>query len=215
MTRDAPSTGSAPDGASDDALMRAFSSGDSGAFERLFQRHRRPLFTFLLHHSGSRGTADDLFQEVFLRLIQSRAQYQPTGSFRAWLFTIAHNVMADDRRRAALRTSPHDGLAPGRDRDGAEAWEEALVSRDGRGDPVARSHAGDLRRHIEAALLRLPEAQREVFLLRERGGLDLGHIAEVTGANLATVKSRLRYALAGLRRLLSAELAALPESSHE
>jgi len=199
---------------SDDALMQAYVAGDAGAFAQLFQRHRRPLYTTLAHHAGSRALAEDLFQEVFLRLIQGCAGYRPSGSFRAWLFTIAHNVMTDHRRRTALRNAPGDERASSEAESG-EPWEEALVARTEHDDPVARSHAGELREHIEAALLRLPEAQREVFLLRERGGLELRRIAEVTGANLATVKSRMRYALAGLRRALSAELASLPESAHE
>lgn len=84
-----------------------------------------------------------------------------------------------------------------------------------RDDPLLRSSARDLREHIEAALLRLPGPQREVFLLRERAGLDLRSIAQATGSNLATVKSRMRYALAGLRRLLSDELTSTPELFHE
>jgi len=188
---------------SDDALMAAFAAGDAGAFERLFERHRRPLFTHLLHHTGNAGRAEDLFQEVFLRLIRGRERYR-AGNFRAWLFTVAHNALTDDRRRSALRASHEEA-----------AMTERSTRDDSLGDPVAGSHAGDLRARIEAALQRLPEAQREVFLLRERGGLELARIAEVTGANLATVKSRLRYALAGLRRLLATELASLPETLHE
>lgn len=192
----------------DEALLQAYAAGDVGAFERLFQRHRKPLYTYLVHHTGRAGVAEDLFQEVFLRVIRGSASYRPGGSFRGWLFTIAHNAMTDERRRKGLRDTR--GEARREDADPGGAWEAALA---GREDPVARTHARDLRARIEAALLRLPEAQREVFLLRERGGLELQRIAEVTGANLATVKSRMRYALAGLRRVLSDEL--LPESSHE
>src|SRR5262249_12672489 len=77
-------------------------------------------------------------------------------------------------------------------RDPDERGGEELGSSAGWNDPIAGTHAGELRARIAAALLRLPEAQREVFLLRERGGLELRRIAEVTGANLATVKSRMR-----------------------
>jgi len=202
-----------PDEPSDEALMRAYSAGDAGAFERLFQRHRRPLFTYFLHHTGSAATAEDLFQEAFLRLIRGCAEYRPTGSFRSWLFTIAHNVMTDDRRRSSLRASTNEQ----REEDGMrhDERDDAVEVGGTRDDPLLRSSARDLREHIEAALLRLPEPQREVFLLRERAGLDLRSIAQATGSNLATVKSRMRYALAGLRRLLSDELASMPELFHE
>jgi RNA polymerase sigma-70 factor (ECF subfamily) len=199
----------APDEPGDDALMRAFVAGDARAFETLFERHRRALFTYLVHQTGDASLAEDLFQEVFLRLIRGSAAYRP-GSFRAWLFTIARNAMTDDRRRTAVREdAPENEPASA---PSAEPWE---MTRAEPHDPVASSHAGELRAHIEAALRRLPEAQREVFLLRERAGLDLQRIAQVTGANLATVKSRMRYALAGLRRVLSSELTSLPEYFHE
>lgn len=195
---------------SDEALLRSYVAGDASAFERLFARHRRPLFTYLLHHTGDSATAEDLFQEAFLRLIRGCAGYRPTGTFRSWLFTIAHNVMTDDRRRSALRSPPEEQRIV--DDEPAQLPLEVAASGD---DPLLRSSARDLREHIEAALLRLPEPQREVFLLRERAGLDLRSIAHATGANLATVKSRMRYALAGLRRLLSAELSSTPELFHE
>lgn len=203
-----------PDQPSDEALLQAYVAGDASAFDGLFARHRRPLFTYFLHHTGNATTAEDLFQEAFLRLIRGCAGYRPTGSFRSWLFTIAHNVMTDDRRRSALRAPANEGREEdrvSRDRHEAEAVEIGAT----RDDPLLRTGARDLREHIEAALLRLPEPQREVFLLRERAGLDLRSIAQATGANLATVKSRMRYALAGLRRLLSAELASTPELFHE
>jgi len=189
----------------DDALMRAFAAGDARAFETLFERHRRALFTYLVHQTGDASLAEDLFQEVFLRLIRGSAAYRP-GSFRAWLFTIARNAMTDDRRRTAVREDEPEN------EPSTAPWETTRAEPH---DPVASSHAGELRTHIEASLRRLPEAQREVFLLRERAGLDLQRIAQVTGANLATVKSRMRYALAGLRRVLSSELTSLPEYFHE
>ena len=74
---------------------------------------------------------------------------------------------------------------------------------------------GELRRRIAAALLQLPEDQREVFLLRERAGLEFRQIAEVTGEKLATVRSRMRYALEGLRRRLSEDLLSCPEGPHD
>lgn len=196
------------DASEDDALMVAWASGDGTAFERLFARHRAPVFTYLLHQTGDRARAEDLFQEVFLRLVRTAGRYEPRGRFRAWLLTIAHHALTDARRRMALRDEGSEIMTESRSTDENANAPSAL-------DPVTGAQAGDLREHLEAALARLPDAQREVFLLRERGGLELRHIAEVTGANLATVKSRLRYALAGLRRLLEDRLTSLPELFHE
>jgi RNA polymerase sigma-70 factor (ECF subfamily) len=198
----------------DDALMHAFAAGDARAFELLFHRHARTLLTFLAHQCGDRDAADDLLQEVFLRLVRGAREYRP-GNFRAWLHTIAHNALTDRRRRAAVREAEVENAMGQHEPEDEAPLDEILAGSPETDDPLLRSHARDLRAVIEAALRRLPEKQREVFLLRERAGLDFAGIARVTGANLATVKSRMRYALAGLRRILSVELAASPETFHE
>ncbi len=186
---------------SDEELMRAWTGGRVDAFERLFARHAGRLLTHLVHLVGDRARAEDVFQEVFLRVIRKRAEYESRGSFRAWLFTIAHNAAADERRRAALR--------------GTEAIAMDERASDERDDPIETTERGEIRERIEAALLRLPAAQREVFLLRERAGLDFASIARVTGCGLATAKSRMRYALEGLRRNLGDALAPAAEIGHE
>lgn len=190
----------------DDTLMLAFAGGDGEAFERLFRRHGGGLLTYLAHLTGERATAEDLLQEIFLRVVRRAREYRPDGRFRAWLHTIAHHALTDQRRRAALRPLASDTMETNEDGNALELAGHA----DG-DDPLLRVHARELGARIEAALTRLPEAQREVFLLRERAGLELAEIARVTGANLATTKSRLRYALASLRRILCAELASNPE----
>lgn len=195
----------------DDALMRAFAAGDARAFEQLFHRHGSSLLTYLAHLTGERAAAEDLLQEVFLRVVRRAREYRPEGRFRAWLHTIAHHALTDQRRRAALRPATSDAMDT---HDDEELAPELATPAHG-DDPLLRVHARELGARIEAALARLPAAQREVFLLRERAGLELAEIARATDANLATVKSRLRYALAGLRRILSAELATNPELSHE
>jgi len=199
----------------DEALMLAYAGGDAASFEALFQRHRRPLFTFLLHNLGDRAAAEDLFQEIFLRLVRGRVGYRPTGSFRSWLFRIAHNALTDHRRRTGLRESQDEETTMTTANDEQVDRFASLPSKELGADPVSRSQDKELRERIEAALLRIPEEQREVFLLRERGGLEFQHIAELTGHPLATVKSRMRYALANLRQRLSESLPSLSECLHE
>lgn len=87
----------------DEALMREYSGGSTAAFEQLYGRYRERLFTYLLHQTSSRPVAEDAFQEVFVRIIRSRLSYQADGSFAAYLFTIARNVVIDNRRRRAVR----------------------------------------------------------------------------------------------------------------
>lgn len=181
----------------DDELMARFAAGDVGAFEELFERHRAPLYTLLVEQTGDPSLADDVFQDVFLRVVKQRGSYRPGGSFRAWLFTIGRNAMNDHRRRARVRED-----------EGATAASEAMP------EPSGRLEADEVRGRIEQALGALPAEQREVFLLRERAELDFASIAEVCGCGLATARSRMRYALAALRRSLHGE-PTLAEPSHD
>ena len=197
----------------DEALMAAYSNGDLEAFEVLFARHRRALFTFLLHRVGDREAAEDLLQEIFLRVIRARGTFDSKGAFRPWLYTIARNAITDGHRRKSVRevVTSEGALAVDGAASGAGVLDQRAATPQVGMDPLTTLAARDLRARIEAALAHLPEAQREVFLLRERARLDYERISEVTGAGLATVKSRMRYALAALRR----HLEDLPEVAPE
>lgn len=168
---------------SDEQLMRAYRGGDVRAFETLYTRHRARLFRFFLRSLPSRTTAEELYQEVWMRVIQARSTYKASARFTTWLYTIAHNRMVDHWRRAGLM----------------------LVSLDSEDVPAADPGP---QRHMEgrqavarfaAALERLPPAQREAFLLHEEGGLSIAEIAAATGTNEEAAKSRLRYAMAKLK----------------
>lgn len=183
----------------DEQLMRRFQRGDARAFETLMRRHRTPIHAFLCRFTGDRARAEDLLQETFLRVVKGAAGWEPRAGVRTWLFTIARNLAADEGRRRVFRDAApldaaRDGEAPLGDRvaDGGRAPDDAA------GDALVRPR-------LEAALAALPAEQREVFLLREHAGLSFPEIAEATGANENTVKSRLRYALVALRDRLAAQ----------
>jgi RNA polymerase sigma-70 factor (ECF subfamily) len=183
----------------DEQLMRRFQRGEARAFETLMHRHRTPVHSFLLRLTGERTRAEDLVQETFLRLVKAAAGWEPRAAVRTWLFTIARNLATDAARRQALRLT--DSLdAPG---DGARPRLASPVAPGLAPDQAAE--ASQLRPRLEAALASLPDEQREVFLLREHAGLSFGEIAEATGVNENTVKSRMRYALLALRQRLAAE----------
>ena len=180
-------------------LMSAYVDGDLSAFEALFARHRRSLFHWILSRVESRAVAEDLFQEAFLRVVRRRSEYRASGAFQAWLFTIARNVLMDHYRRTGRRSEGHTS----RDAEaGTEGRPESIPDASPEVDPARRGQALELGERIEAALRLLPEEQRDVFLLREVGGLDFKGIAEVVGCALPTAKSRMRYALAALRSRL-------------
>jgi RNA polymerase sigma-70 factor (ECF subfamily) len=186
----------APD-ETDEQLMRKFQRGDARAFETLMRRHRTPVFSFLVRLTGERARAEDLLQDTVLRVVKAAPDWEPRAAVKTWIFTIARNLATDSARRQAFRAT--DSL----DEPGPDGAPRPLPAAEGRAPDDA---AGDalLRPRLEAALRSLPAEQREVFLLREHAGLSFPEIAEATGANENTVKSRLRYALAGLRERLAA-----------
>jgi RNA polymerase sigma-70 factor (ECF subfamily) len=167
--------------------MGRASAGDQRAFAELYERHRRAIFTFLMHLTGARPTAEDLLQETFVRAWRGRTRYRASGEFRAWLFTIARRLAVDRFRR--------EGLAWG---ENPEALETA-VSRDA---PDRRAEARDELARLQRALERLPPAQREVILLARLVGAGAEEIARVTGSTPGAVRVHLHRALHRLRALL-------------
>lgn len=175
----------------DEELMVAYAAGDAAAFETLYSRHRGPLFRFMLHQVREHGTAEELYQDVWQRVITARERYRPEARFSTWLFQIAHNRLTDH-----WRAQQHRPAAP------ADAVERAEREADPQ-TPERQLSAFEERRRLQLALQELPADQREVVLLRLEQELSLEQIGEITGVGRETVKSRLRYALDKLRLRLN------------
>jgi RNA polymerase sigma-70 factor (ECF subfamily) len=175
--------------------MLAYVAGDVAAFDALYGRHRGAVYRYLLRQCSHRGTADELFQDVWMNLIRARASYAPTAKFATWLYRLAHNRLIDH-----YRASGHLTLVSAED----EAHQDAVAALPGApGDePQARAENRELGERLRAAVAALPPAQREAFLLQQESGLSLAEIAELTGVGAETTKSRLRYAFAKLRENL-------------
>lgn len=192
----APTSGASAtlrDEVDDAALMVRYRDGDVRAFEILYARHKGPLYRYLQRTCKSQEAANDLFQEVWGKLIASRERYEPRALFTTFLYRIAHNCAMDHFRRVARvherSTQDVDEVAeelPGREHD--------------RPDSVAAEV--QLRADFRRALDALPPEQRDVFVLYEESGLSLEEIGKVTGVAMETAKSRLRYAVAKLRAAL-------------
>lgn len=178
----------APD---DSALMLRYSDGDVAAFETLYRRHNDALYRYLLRLCQHRSSAEDVFQEVWSKIVRARESYRPTAKFTTFLYRVAHNCFIDHVRRNKRHNHVAD-VEPDTQPDPADL-------------PETETERSLARRRLDAALMELPDEQRDVFLLREEAGLSLDQIAAVTNTNRETAKSRLRYAVGKLRAAVGEE----------
>lgn len=181
---------------SDEELMLSFRDGDGSAFEQLVSRHKRGLYNFLLRSVHNPSRAEEMLQEVFLRVIRAKDRYQRTARFTTWIYTIARNLCVDESRRQKFRrTLPLEAKRRGSD-NGLTILDVTDAKQVG---TDAASEAPKIRERVAAAIQNLPDDQREVFVMRQFGGLSFKQIGEAVGAPENTVKSRMRYALEKLR----------------
>ncbi|MDH3647359.1 MAG: RNA polymerase sigma factor [Gammaproteobacteria bacterium] len=179
-----------PSKLNDQDLMLHYRDGDALAFEELYGRHKGPVYRYLLRQCGNPANAEEIFQEVWIKVIRGRDKYRPLAKFSTWLYQIAHNCFIDFVRRqdrnalnAASNTEPDE-----------------LLTETGNPERVAAlSQTGQ---KLAGAIAALPQEQREAFLLRVEGGFGLEEIASITDTGRETVKSRLRYATRKLRETL-------------
>ncbi len=178
--------------ASDQELMLAVKAGDRDAFEALYRRYRDRLHAFLVRYTGDPATAQDLFQETFLRVFRDRTRYEPRATFSTWLFTIARNLSLDSLKR----------VGPALSSSRLEAVERVIP------DPSPGALEALQRQETDAALrwalTSLPEEERAILLLSRFEGLRYAQIAEILGTSEGAVKVRAHRAFQALRRVVKA-----------
>jgi len=193
-----PHLASVPDSSalSDAECMQRYRNGDTQAFRVLYARYREKLHRYSLRLAGKPSEAEEIFQDVWMAVVNGKASYRPDAPFAAWLFAIAHRRAAD-RWRVLGRHAP-----------------DAIDSHDNADDAIEQLtasplHAPDrsldndaLGKALVDAVHALPLPQREAFLMKAEGELSLEDIAFATGTTRETVKSRLRYAQQKLREAL-------------
>ena len=180
---------------SDEALMLRYARGDIDAFDALYGRHELAVWRFVFRSVKVQAVADDLLQDVWFSVARHARSYEVKAKFRTWLFTLAHNRLVDHLRTAKNHTSLDASD------DDARSLADTLVADSGFG-PVRQLQSREQAAALIAAVERLPLEQREAFLLQAEGDLSVQEIAEATGVNFETAKSRLRYARASLRQHL-------------
>jgi len=184
--------------ASDEVLMLRYKDGDLVAFEILLAKYQQPLFAFAYRFCNDYHLAQDLVQEVFLRLIKSAKNYEPRAKFSTYLYTLAHNICIDHLRRNKKRK--HVSLSDPLGEESDLTVEDSMKSNDS--DPEKELHQKTFEKALNQAVDQLPPEQREVFLLREQMNLPFEEIAKVLGCLPSTAKSRMRYALQSIRAKL-------------
>jgi RNA polymerase sigma factor (sigma-70 family) len=181
----------------DESLMLAYARGDAASFERLYARHKGPTYRYLLRHTSNRATADELHQDVWMRVVRARERYRPEARFTTWLYTLARHRLVDHFR------SKGGVVAASLEQDSADGLPDTPVEEPASAaDPLARVLDEESGSRLLAALADVPGLQRDAFLLHVEAGLSLVEIATLIGVPAETVKSRLRYAYRRLRAAL-------------
>lgn len=181
-------------------LMLRVRADDAGAFEELVRRYQHRLVAVMHHLVGNAEEAEDLAQEVFLRIYRARKTYHPRSKFSTWLFTIANNLALNSLRTQSRR--PVVPLTASESGPLGNRPEEQLVPDPGTG-PVQRVQKAELAERIRAALDSLNERQRMAVVLNKFEDMNYAEIAEVMGLSIKAVKSLLSRARVNLRAALS------------
>jgi RNA polymerase sigma-70 factor (ECF subfamily) len=182
----------------DVSLAQRVAGGDSSALEKLYDRYAPPVYSLALRIVRDPETAEELAQEVFLRLWRYAGTYEPTrGRFAGWLLGITHNLALNEVRRWQSRPQKADLVTD----DDERAYE--LV--DERADSAEAAWVNIRREAIVRALAQLPAPQRRAIELAFFGGLTHLEIANLLGDPLGTIKSRIRIGMQRLKQLLLAQ----------
>ena len=182
---------------SDAELLKAFSEGNACSLNKLIQRYKQPIFSWLLGMTGNHADAEDIYQDVWVRVIRHADRFHD-HSFRAWLWQITRNLLIDFRRKrkadVSLDATVEDGATPLVD----------LLTDKGK-NPAQTLEQTEMLQTVMRAVLALPELQREVFLMRVQGELSFSEIALTLKIPLNTALGRMHDAMEKLKKIVAAE----------
>jgi RNA polymerase sigma factor (sigma-70 family) len=184
---------------SDEQLMARVGRDDTAALGELFDRYHPPLFGFLLRVVGERAMAEDLAQEVFWRLWEQRARFDPERMFATWFYTIARHIAWNELQRAGNRTARFSELS-----EAEQRRFEAGDAEPGGQAPEALVLDAAWRSQVQDALQKLPPDQRLCLVLREYEGRSHREIGEILGCSEGNARVRSHRARQALRPLLAA-----------
>lgn len=178
----------------DEKLVKAYESGSNEAFDILLKRHQDRIFNYILRIIKNEDIANDIFQETFVKAIQTirQGRYTENGKFPAWISRIAHNLIIDYYRQEKSENLQSADI------DDVDVLNRKELCEDTIEDAII-SH--QIREDVKYLIRELPPLQREVLKMRYYQNLSFKEIAEITGVSINTALGRMRYAILNLRRI--------------
>lgn len=177
-------------------LITGFINGDDRSIELLILRHKSKVYSYINLYIRSRDLADDIFQDTFLKVVQSirAGRYQDDGKFISWVMRIAHNLIIDH-----FRHEKQMGIVYNDDYD-TDLFNSRRLADDNVEDIMVRRQ---VLRDVRSLINGLPEDQREVVIMRHYAGMSFKEIADMTGVSINTALGRMRYALINMRKVMT------------
>ena len=177
-------------------LISSFINGDERSIELLILRHKSKVYSYINLYIRSRDLADDIFQDTFLKVVQSirAGRYQDDGKFISWVMRIAHNLIIDH-----FRHEKQMGIVYNDDYD-TDLFNSRRLADDNVEDIMVRRQ---VLRDVRSLINGLPEDQREVVIMRHYAGMSFKEIADMTGVSINTALGRMRYALINMRKVMT------------
>ncbi len=172
-------------------LIKRCQDREAEAFAPLMNMYKQQLFSYLIQRTGNRETAEDLFQDILIKIWKNLPRYQKREKFGSWIFSIAHNLTVDSFRKKKIRSLISQAVDL-----------EEMGHTD---NPLEKVEKDEQRKMLSNALLQLSEKQKEVFLLRQHGEMTFKEIAAFTNQPINTVLSHMNYAVKKLKRVLRKE----------
>lgn len=178
----------------DEQLVRAYAKGNNEAFDTLLRRHQDRIFSYILRIIKNEDIANDIFQETFVKAIQTirLGRYTENGKFPAWISRIAHNLIIDYYRQEKSENLQSTDLTDVDILNRKELCEDTI-------EDIMISN--QIRDDVKYLIEELPELQKEVLMMRYYQNLSFKEIAEITGVSINTALGRMRYAILNLRRI--------------